>query len=139
MSDNEDDNDLQLPAGLGGILGGGLMDKLNQMQNNMRQAQEELAQERMTISAGGDAVQVVIDGQQRLHHLSISPEALQAALTDREMLEDLLVQYRNNPAEAKKLLSVGETKPDEALDPATLAGWTMLTNALMNLDEVLNK
>ena len=33
----------------------------------------------------------------------------------------------------------GEAKSDAALDPPTLAAWTMLTNELMNLDEVLNK
>ena len=30
-------------------------------------------------------------------------------------------------------------RPTPTLDPATLAAWTMLANALMNLDEVLNK
>ena len=34
---------------------------------------------------------------------------------------------------------MGESKADPALDPATLAAWTMLANELMNLDEVLNK
>ena len=34
---------------------------------------------------------------------------------------------------------VGESKPDATLDASTLAGWTMLVNQLMNLDEVLNK
>ena len=28
---------------------------------------------------------------------------------------------------------------DPALDPAALAGWTMLVNEVLNLDEVLNK
>ena len=43
------------------------------------------------------------------------------------------------PTEAAKLLAVGESKPDPALDPPTLAAWTMLANELMNLDEFLNK
>jgi DNA-binding YbaB/EbfC family protein len=105
-NDNTDDNDnLQLPAGLGDILGGGLMGKLNEMQTNMRRAQEELAAERMTISVGGDAVQVVVDGQQRFHHLTISPEALQAALTDREMLEDLILAAVNSALEQSQMLA----------------------------------
>jgi len=54
-------------------------------------------------------------------------------------LDDLLVYYRSRLEDAKKLLSVGESKADPTLDPALLAGWTMLTNQLMNLDEVLNK
>jgi cytochrome c553 len=55
------------------------------------------------------------------------------------MLGELLVKYRGKPAEAKKLISVGESKPAPGLDPEKLAAWTMLANALMNLDEVLNK
>ena len=35
--------------------------------------------------------------------------------------------------------AVGESKPRPGLEPTQLAAWTMLANALMNLDEVLNK
>ena len=54
-------------------------------------------------------------------------------------LKDLLAHYRAAPAEAKQLLTVGASKPDENLDPATLAAYTMVANQLLNLDEVLNK
>ena len=47
--------------------------------------------------------------------------------------------YRSHPDDAAKLIAVGESKPDPALDPPTLAAWTMLANELMNLDEFLNK
>ena len=47
--------------------------------------------------------------------------------------------YKADPAGAKELLAVGQSKADPALDPPTLAAWTMLANELMNLDEVLNK
>ena len=67
----------------------GLLDKLIQMQTEMKRVQDELAEERYTISVGGDAVQVVIDGQQRVHHVIFSPEALAAGQQDREMLQDL--------------------------------------------------
>ncbi|HJT75590.1 MAG TPA: DUF1553 domain-containing protein, partial [Gemmataceae bacterium] len=52
---------------------------------------------------------------------------------------DLLAYYKAHPAEAKKLVAVGESKADPALDVPTLAAWTMTVNELMNLDEVLNK
>jgi hypothetical protein len=55
------------------------------------------------------------------------------------MLGELLAHYKSQPAEAKKLLTVGEIKPTATVEPATLAAWTMLANSLMNLDEVLNK
>ena len=66
-------------------------------------------------------------------------------LTDREWavveasLADLSLFYIDQPEEAKKLIAVGETPADPAIDTSTLAARTMLTNELMNLDEVLNK
>jgi hypothetical protein len=53
--------------------------------------------------------------------------------------EHLLAHYTTQPDEANKLIAVGESKPEEKLDPATLAAWTMVVNQMMNLDEVLNK
>ena len=57
----------------------------------------------------------------------------------QETLADLLDFYKKNPADAKKLIAVGESKADSAVDVPTLAAWTMLANQLLNLDEVLNK
>ncbi|MFO0908076.1 MAG: DUF1553 domain-containing protein [Isosphaeraceae bacterium] len=54
-------------------------------------------------------------------------------------LADLSAFYQAHPAEAKAVISVGESKPDAGIDPAVLAAWTMLDNELLNLDEVLNK
>jgi hypothetical protein len=54
-------------------------------------------------------------------------------------LVDLSAYYQARADDAQKLLAVGESKRDESLDAATHAAWTMLTNQLMNLDEVLNK
>jgi hypothetical protein len=47
--------------------------------------------------------------------------------------------YRAHPDDARRLLTVGDLKPDPVLKPETQAAWTMLANQLMNLDEVLNK
>ena len=44
--------------------------------------------------------------------------------------------YAAHAEDAKKLIAVGESKPDAALDAGELAAWTMLANELMNLDEV---
>jgi hypothetical protein len=57
----------------------------------------------------------------------------------KESLAALVADYKEKPAEAKKLIAFGESKADAKLDPATLAAWTMLCNELLNLDEVLNK
>ncbi len=57
----------------------------------------------------------------------------------QESLADLREHYKTRPEEARKLITVGESRPDASLDAGTLAAWTMLVNELMNLDEVLNK
>jgi hypothetical protein len=54
-------------------------------------------------------------------------------------LADLREHYQTREEDARKLITVGESRPDASLDARTLAAWTMLVNELMNLDEVLNK
>jgi cytochrome c553 len=56
----------------------------------------------------------------------------------KRSLADLGEWYKAHPDDAKALITVGESKP-RASDPAQLAAWTMVTNELMNLDEVLCK
>jgi hypothetical protein len=51
----------------------------------------------------------------------------------------LLAHYGARGDDARALLGVGERVPDAGLAPAELAAMTMLCNALLNLDEVLNK
>lgn len=53
--------------------------------------------------------------------------------------KDYLRHYDSEPAEARKLLAVGEMKTDTKLAPAEFAALTMVANQLMNLDEVLTK
>ena len=47
--------------------------------------------------------------------------------------------YTAHEDDAKKLIAVGESKPDETVQTSLLAAWTMTANEMMNLDEVLNK
>jgi hypothetical protein len=51
----------------------------------------------------------------------------------------LYAYYQKNVDNARKLIAVGESKADPALEPARLAAWTMVANQMFNLDEVLNK
>jgi len=55
------------------------------------------------------------------------------------VLADLRAHYRADADAAAALLAVGELPAPEGLDAAELAAWTMLTNMLMNLDEVVTK
>ncbi len=53
--------------------------------------------------------------------------------------KDYLNYYDSHLTDAKKLVSVGESKTIENLSPAEVAAMTMLANQVMNLDEVLTK
>jgi hypothetical protein len=52
---------------------------------------------------------------------------------------DHLAEYTRNVEAAKKLIALGESKPDTTLNPSELAAWTMVANLVLNLDEVINK
>lgn len=52
---------------------------------------------------------------------------------------DYASYYDSHPADAKKLLKVGEKKADAGSDPVVFAALTMLAHQLFNLDEVLTK
>jgi mono/diheme cytochrome c family protein len=67
------------------------------------------------------------------------PLTAEEAKVVKAVYGDLRTHYLWKPAEARKLIAVGESKADPALDPSELAAWTMVANQLMNLDEVLNK
>ena len=70
-------------------------------------------------------------------HISI-PQAAALPLSIA-LLADLTAYYQAHPADAKTLITFGESRPDAGLDASTLAAWTMLANEMLNLDEVLNK
>jgi hypothetical protein len=52
-------------------------------------------------------------------------------------LSRLRQQYRSDPDAAKKLIAIGESKPDASFDAAELAAHTALASLLLNLDETL--
>jgi hypothetical protein len=52
-------------------------------------------------------------------------------------LSEFRSTYRDDQANASKLLAVGETKPDSALDPREVAAWTTLAGMILNLDETI--
>ncbi|HYP05998.1 MAG TPA: hypothetical protein VER03_07155, partial [Bryobacteraceae bacterium] len=58
---------------------------------------------------------------------------------DMASYRDFMKHYDSNPADAKKLIRVGEYETNPNVDPTELAAMTMLANQVLNLDEVLNK
>jgi hypothetical protein len=56
-----------------------------------------------------------------------------------EVYNRQLEVFRKEKDGAIKLLSVGESPRNEALDPAELAAWTSVCSVLFNLDEMITK
>jgi hypothetical protein len=84
----------------------------------------------------GDANRAVEEMAERV---LLRPLASKERTVVKETLRDALDYYTGKPAEAQKLITYGDSKPDAKLDAPKLAALTMVANQLMNLDEVLNK
>jgi len=54
-------------------------------------------------------------------------------------LREFRSAYRQDQANASKLLSVGETKADSTLGAGELAAWTTVASMILNLDETITK
>lgn len=69
-----------------------MMQQAQRMQDNLKRAQEELAQLEITGSAGGGMVSVTITGKFETRRVHIDP----SMLGDAEMLEDLITAAFND-------------------------------------------
>ena len=87
----------------GNVGGGNMMAKLAKMQEDMAKTQEALAGERVSVTAGGGAITVVISGAQRVQSITVSPELMQSG--DAEMLGDILVAAVNDAIEKSQILA----------------------------------
>jgi hypothetical protein len=57
----------------------------------------------------------------------------------RKMEQHFLTNYEHDPADARALLAVGDSKADSRIPPADLAAWTLVASEILNLDESLTK
>jgi len=73
--------------------GGGMMAQIQKMQQQLADAQEKLALETVTATAGGGAIKVVMTGDQKCQSVEINPDLLKDA--DAEMLQDLVLSAVN--------------------------------------------
>ena len=80
--------------------GAGMIKQLQKLQEDMAQTQEALAQETLTVTAGGGAVTIVITGNQRIQSITLKPEIVDPA--DVEMLQDLIVAAVNEAIQASQ-------------------------------------
>jgi nucleoid-associated protein EbfC len=70
-----------------------LLQQAQEMERQMREAQEQLAKEKVEASAGGGMVKVTATGEGRLESVVIDPDAVDPE--DVEMLQDLLLAATN--------------------------------------------
>jgi nucleoid-associated protein EbfC len=81
---------------------GGMMQQLQRLQQQMAEAQEKLAQETVSATAGGGAIKVTMTGDQQCKSVEIDPVLLKDA--DAEMLQDLVLTAVNLALEKSREL-----------------------------------
>ncbi len=93
-----------LKRGLGGMKG-----QLQQMEERLKRAQEELASETVEVTAGGAAVRVVMSGTQECRKVVIAPALLEEA--DLEMIQDLVMLAVNQAIHESQVLAARRLGP----------------------------
>jgi hypothetical protein len=88
---------------------GGMMQRLQQMQQQLAEAQAKLAEETVTASAGGGAIKVTMTGDQKCREVVIDPELLKDA--DAEMLQDLVLSAVNMALDQSRELAAQRLGP----------------------------
>jgi DNA-binding YbaB/EbfC family protein len=94
---------------IGGMGGLGMMQKVQQLQQQMAAAQEALAEETVSVTAGGGVVTMVATGDQKIQSVTIDPEILEEA--DVEMLQDLILTAVNSVLEQSRELAAERLGP----------------------------
>jgi nucleoid-associated protein EbfC len=80
-----------------------LMQQVRQMQEEMAQQQEALADETIAVTAAGGVITVEISGHQRIKSITIDPEVIDP--DDVEMLQDMLVAAVNAAIEQSQAMA----------------------------------
>jgi DNA-binding YbaB/EbfC family protein len=80
-----------------------MLKQLQQVQKQMAEAQEALAEETVEYTAGGGMVKVVADGQQNIKSIAIDPQVVDQE--DVAMLEDLVLVAVNGAIEESRQLA----------------------------------
>ncbi len=88
---------------------GGMMTQLQQMQEQMAQAQTELSEETVNVSVGGGVISITMTGDQVCKTVEIAPELLEDA--DVEMLQDLLISGVNAALDKSRSLATEKMGP----------------------------
>ncbi len=86
-----------------------VMKQVQQLQEQILQTQQALADETVSASVGGGAVTVVMTGQQEVHEVIIDPEVVDR--TEVEMLQDLVMAAVNEALAKSRQLAEEKMGP----------------------------
>ncbi len=91
------------------MAGGGMMQQLQQLQQQVLEAQNALADETVEATSGGGVVKVVVTGDQKVVSVEINPEILEDA--DVEMVQDLLISALNTALDNSREMAAERLGP----------------------------
>ncbi len=89
--------------------GGGMMAQIQQMQEQMAQAQAELSEATVSASVGGGVITITMTGDQVCKYVEIAPELLEDP--DVEMLQDLIHSGINAALEKSRAMAEEKMSP----------------------------
>ncbi|NMB88130.1 MAG: YbaB/EbfC family nucleoid-associated protein [Chloroflexi bacterium] len=89
--------------------GGGMMQQLKMLQEQMEAAQAQLAVETTTATVGGGAVKIVMTGDQHCKSVEIDPELLKDA--DADMLQDMILSAVNLALDQSRQMTADRMGP----------------------------
>ncbi len=87
---------------------GKAMKQLQKMQADMKKMQQELEEKRISATAGGGVVEVVVDGHRKIIDIIIKPQVVDPE--DVETLEDLLQAAANEAMNKAEKMAADEMK-----------------------------
>jgi DNA-binding YbaB/EbfC family protein len=88
---------------------GGMMQQIQRLQQQLAEAQAQLAQETVMATSGGGAVRVIMTGDQKCQSVEVSPELLREA--DLEMMQDLILSAVNLALDQSRALAAERLGP----------------------------
>ena len=94
---------------VGGKAGGGMMQQIKMMQDQLETIQAKLSEETVEATVGGGMVKVTMTGDQRCTSVTIDPEVLKDA--DAEMLQDLVLTAINLSLDKSRELAAERMGP----------------------------
>ncbi len=87
----------------------GMMSQLKKLQEQMEIAQAQLAEETVTVTAGGGAISVTMTGDQHCRAVTIDADLLKDV--DAEMLQDLILAAFNNALDKSREMAANRLGP----------------------------